>query len=289
MPEPVITEVPLDQKPYQEFKQERAKEAVTAPPTEEAKPAVATEAAQPEEVEETEEKPKHKGGFQKRIDHLTKELRAKEREAELLAEIARLKGEPLAEKKPAVEPVKVGKPKLDDYASYEDFVEALADFKAEEKYQSLKAKDEEKLQTESNEADLRQKFDAHVKRVMVAQEKYPDYDEVIANIDSEQDAIPEGLALTIMELDNGPDVAYHLAKDPELTAKLKGMSVLKAIAELGKLSDKLTAKTEEPRKPKTAAPAPIKPVATGTTKSAVPLAEMSYSEYKKARQQGRTA
>lgn len=288
MPEPnEVVEVPLDQKPYQEYKQERAKEPTTeASP--EAKPVAVTEAAKPDdEAEEIEEKPQHKGGFQKRIDRLTRELKAKEREAELLAKIAELQGKPLAEKT-AVEAPKVGKPKLDDFASYDDYVEALADWKAEEKFHALTAKEKEKTEVASNEAELRHKFDAHVKRTIAAQAKYPDYDEVIASIDSEQDAIPEGLALTIIELDNGPDVAYHLAKDPELTAKLKEMSPLRAIAELGRISDKLTAKTEEPPKPKTAAPAPIKPVATGTTKSAVPLAEMPYSEYKKARQAGRT-
>lgn len=283
--------VPLDQADYETYKKART-EVVTEPPKVEAKPEAVTEAAKPEpeeETEENEEKPKFKGGFQKRIDRLTRDLKAKERENELLAEISRLKGEPLAAKPAAKEEPKTVKPKLDDFASYDEFVEALADWKAEEKYQTLKAKDEEKSQADSNEQELREKFDAHVKRTRIAQAKYPDYDEVLASIDSEQDAIPEGLALTIIELDNGPDVVYHLAKDPELVAQLKEMSPLRAIAELGRISDKLIAPTTETPKPKTAAPAPIKPVATGNTKSTVPLDEMPYEDYKKARQQGRTA
>lgn len=279
-------EVPLDQADFETYKKARTEEAVTEAPKEEPKPVAVTEAAKSEE--EDEEKPKFKGGFQKRIDKLTRE------KYELLeklnqAQAKQLEREPLAPK--AVEAVKAARPKSEDYPTPEDWIEAVADWKATEKFETLSAKAQEQAQTEHNETHLQEMFQAHVKRVEAAREKYTDYDEVVDGIDSETDEIPNGLALTIVELDNGPDVAYHLAKNPELVSKLKEMSEYRAIAEIGKISDKLTPKTEEApaEKKKTAAPAPIKPVATGNTKSAVPLDEMSFEDYKKARQQGRTA
>lgn len=292
MPEVEVTqevkEIPLDQQDYQTFKQNRAgKETPAEPPKEEPKAEAVSETAKPDDEIEVEEKPKFKGGFQKKIDKLTREkYEAIERENALLKKLAE-RGEPLAPK--AVEAVKA-KPKVDDFNTYEEYVESLADWKAEQKYRDLSAKENETAEQEVQQAQLQERFDAHVKRVEAAREKYTDYDQVVESIEAENDELPEGVALTIVELENGPDVAYHLAKNPEILSKLREMSSYRAIAEIGKIADKLagTAEPKEPPKPKSAAPAPIKPVSTGATKSAVPLDEMSYSDYKKARASGRT-
>ena len=67
------------------------------------------------------------------------------------------------------------------------------------------------------------------------------------------------LTEAIMDEDNGPQVALHLAKNPQEAVKLRDLPPLKQAKEVAKLAAKLAA---EPAKPKTPskAPAPITPV-----------------------------
>lgn len=93
-----------------------------------------------------------------------------------------------------------------------------------------------------------------------ALEKYPDYEEIAEDDDL---LITDVAAHAIMAADNGPEIAYHLGKNPDEAARIAKLFPAQQMVEIGKLSAKL----DTP--PKTSkAPSPIKPI--GATNAASP-------------------
>lgn len=240
-------------------------------------------------VEEREEKPKEKGGFQARIARLIKQNAEKDD----LIESLRKTGKPTEEAAP--EPK--SRPQKADFAGREDeYIEVLVDWTSDQKI----AKAEQDKARAAEAAQQKETFDAYNRGVAEAKSLHEDFVEVVG-----QDiTIPIGVQLAIVEMEEkGPEVAYFLGNNPEICEELMKMSRMKAIAEVWKISEKLgvseseeeeevegekpapKAKVEE--KPTRKAPEPIRPVGNGKTRSSVPLNEMSMADYKKARQAGR--
>lgn len=266
-------------------------ETKAAPPEPKEVPKEKPAEAKAEGEEPPEEKGRPKGNFQKRIDKLTAE------KYRLSDELGALRAKLEAATKPAEQAApEPTRPKPEDYEDSEKYLEALADWKTELKVKELKEKDAQ----EAIQQQMRKTFDAHLERTRKFREEHDDYDEVAADANI---PIPKAVEFAIIELDNGPEVAYHLAKNPELAEKLAGMSDVAAVMEIGRLSASLAvnekgaseppASAENPAPEKTkavsAAPKPIKPVGAGATKSNVPLDEMDYPAFRKAREEGRTS
>lgn len=245
--------------------------------------------AKAEEHEEKEEKPKAKGGIHARIDRLTKMNAALTEQLE-----AARKATPKAEEKEVVPEAK-GKPKQADFANNDEWIEALVDWKAEQKI--IESKQSEARAAEA--AQQKETFDAYNRAVAESKSLHEDFDEVVG-----QDiTIPQGVQLAIVEMENGPEVAYFLGSNPELCQELMKMSRFKAIAEAWKISEKLGAsesdeeeeveeekpapKAKAEEKPARKAPEPIKPIGNSRSRGTVPLNEMSMADYKKARASGR--
>jgi hypothetical protein len=172
--------------------------------------------------------------------------KAEARYQELQREIAALKEPKPAEVKPeGKEPVRA------DFNSWEEFMEAKAEFKAEQKvkkhleeFEGKNAKKDE----ESKRAKAQQEFQKRVDAVIeLGQKSYPDFDAVI-NEAVEDGVIPVKGALyeAIMDSDVGEKLAYHLAKHPAEAERIQKLTVYGQLRELGKLEDKLSAK-KEPR------------------------------------------
>lgn len=291
---PETTEIPLDQiTDMREYKKARTegKESVTKvaePVTEEVKD------------EAKEEKPKHKGGWQARIDRLIKQTAALE---EQLAterkekEELRSKGGPAV---PKTEQVQDGEPVRDNFTDDAAYWRALVRWEAK---QELKAEREaeakHKEQTEKAEADK-----AYNSKMIELQAKNEEYVELM-----KQDIkVPTAIEIPVKyEMPNGPEVAIYLAQHPELCEKMVDAPPSKAIAMAWDVSRKLAGEkislddaepeeeaeeVEEPEekpepKLKTKAPAPIKPISGGKTQSTVPLDKTDFATYKKLRAQGR--
>jgi hypothetical protein len=274
----------------QEFKEARTKGVLTIEKPKD------VEAEKPEEEtkpEEGEKPKKSSGGFQKKIDRLIKhnatlseELEAtKKRAADLEAKT----GKP-AEVKPDADP----EPKIEDFQTHELWVKAQARWEVR---QEMKAQREQEAK-DAEAARQKEVFDTYNAKVSEAQAKYDDWKEVVGqSVD-----LPTAVVLAVLEMENGPDVAYHLGKHPELRDQLLEMSNLKAIGKVWRISEELAGEKKEetedddkesekveakPAKPVSKVPAPIKPVGGGSTKSSVPLDQLSMSEYKKARAAGR--
>ncbi len=287
-------EVPLDQvTDMREYKKARTegKETVT-----QAKP-VATEVIETNEGEETAkdgEKPKSKGGFQKRIDRLVKQTATLEEQlAAARKELEGKSGKAEETPKPAD-----GEPQREQFANDLEYYRALTRWEVK---QEMKA-EREAEEKEAVEAQAKKVQADYNKKAIEAQSQYDDWDEVVVKSDFK---IPTMVGDAIVQtMTNGPDVAYFLGTHPEICEEMMAVHPLAAVAMAAKISEQLGAgkseETEEgdeqesgekaeaqPEKPKSRAPAPIKPVSSGSSRSSVPLGKTDFSTYKKLRQQGR--
>ena len=87
---------------------------------------------------------------------------------------------------------------------------------------------------------------------------YPkaDFDEVASSIPT----LPPGVVEALMEDEDGPDLIYHIGKDEDLGDKLSKMTPSKALKELGRISERMNAKTQTRT---SSAPEPITPLGPG--------------------------
>ena len=124
-------------------------------------------------VEEHEEKPKEKGGFQARIARLIKQNAALADQLE--AEKSR-KAAGGAEKEKEVAPEPKGRPQKADFVGKEDeYLEALVDWTADQKI----AKAEESKARAAYEAEQQEIVDSYNRRVAEAKSVHEDFIEVV--------------------------------------------------------------------------------------------------------------
>lgn len=145
-----------------------------------------------------------------------------------------------------------GKPLLKDFPDYESWVEAVADWRADQKIEArIKAETERsrKQLDEQTAAERREYFQERVVERGAA--LYEDFEDVALAADL---PITEPMALTLAESDNGAVAAYYLGQHPEEAKRIAKLTAPAQVRELDKLIATLT-KPAEPTK----APEPIKP------------------------------
>jgi hypothetical protein len=213
----------------------------------------------------------------KEAEEFAREMRA-DREAErtraekLQAELDELRGKsrPADAKDPK-------EPKADDFKTVGEYAEALAEYKVEKKFAEREAKAEQQRREQAAMAAQ----ETLNKRIAATVKELPDYAEVIA--ESDIDAPPH-IAVYIAESPLGPKIGYHFAKHPEDFDRINALSPIRAIAELGKLEDRLEkpAKAKEPEaeeKPAISrAPSPITPLEGKSAQVQKDPAKMSIQE-----------
>jgi hypothetical protein len=241
-------------------------------------------------AESSDAKPK-KAGVQKRIDTLTRRMYEQQEELDGLRE--RVNQE-------VQTPVKGdSRPIASKFRSYDEYIEALADWKAGQRLQQQKQVELAQAEQERT----REVFDHYNEAARAARVKYEDFEEVVGRRDLK---IPQAVQVAIIEAgDVGPDIAYYLGKNPELCQELAEMSPMRAIARIGQIEGQVTGKQQIPRAARndktagdavqssatspartrtmTSAPAPITPVGGGSSKTTVPLGELPYRDYKRLR------
>ncbi len=216
-----------------------------------------------ETKEEIEEKTKKKGGFQRRIDKLTHRMTEKEQEVEYWKQQALKSASESRTQDPVVKspaPTE-GKPKPESFDTHTEYVEALTDWKTETK---LRERDE-KQSKERLDQDQNKIVSSYAERVKTFSEKTADFSEVL----SEVDHVPLSPALRdiILTSDNGPQLAYELAKNPEEYERIAKLPPIACAREVGKLEYRLSSSSKTSPEAKetkiTKAPAPLDPVGTG--------------------------
>ena len=154
----------------------------------------------------------------------------------------------LAEQQARQQPVDLAP---EQFETYEDYADALAERKAEE----LLARREAELQQ-------RALLDAYHEREEAARDKYDDFEMVAYNPEL---PVTEAMARAIQASDIGPDVLYHLGSNPKDAARISRLDPILQAREIGKIEAQLGA--APPVKKTSNAPAPIAPVTARTTGS----------------------
>lgn len=228
-------------------------EQASAQTTEQEQQQGQTEGEKPEGAEQQpadkSEQPK-KGGVQKRFDELTRKAHEAAREAAYWREQATKSQAPSTD---------AAKPASDSFDSDADYFEALADWKAEQKVGEFRKQQQAEALNKAEQTQTATRFELYQERVAASLEAIPDYAEVVGA--SDVPAAPHVLE-SILDSDSGPQLAYHLAKHPELAEQLNAMTPVQAAREIGRLEAQLAMpKTETPTpKRTTSAPPPITPV-----------------------------
>ncbi len=134
--------------------------------------------------------------------------------------------------------------------------------------ESQRIAEQQRQQNEANQVVLKSWEEKRAK----AAETHPDYDEVTG---ADTLNITTQMAATILQADNGTDVAYHLGKNPAEADRIAALPPVKQIYEIGRLSATLGAKQPATTK----APAPIKPLGSNARATAKSPDDESMEEY----------
>ena len=181
---------------------------------------------------------------------------------------------PPAQATPAEQP-DTQRPDPSQFDDYDKYVDALTDYKTDQKLAQWKREEAQKSQDASvqeKDAKLRQNIDK-------GYEKYEDFEDV---------AMDPGVPITPMiadilsESEIPADVAYYLGKNRPEAVKISRMTPIAAAREIAKIEVKLSAEPPPetpPNKQTTTAPAPINPISSGSATPGKPLEDMSMKEY----------
>lgn len=161
----------------------------------------------------------------------------------------------------------VNPPQPNQYPSTEKYQEALVDYRADQKIAQRDA--------EKQSIDV---FASYNNRTEKAMEKYSDFEQIAHRHPKDGGPpITEDMAKVIFSSEIGPEIAYHLGKNPDESWRIFQLSPLEQAKEIGKIEAKLTA-TPPAVKP-SSAPNPITPVGS---RSSTPKVSTSDSRSDKA-------
>lgn len=203
---------------------------------------------------------KPKGGFQKRIDELTKQReefrREKEEYARRLDETLKIIERQNPEQRrtePRQEPSNESEPQREQFDSPDEYAKALSQWSTKQAIQEYEATQRKKADEERSASEFQKVLtDWHSSRAK-AVEKYPDYESVAENPDIQ---VAQHVGMALLNVSNGHDVLYWLGQHPAEASRISGLNAPFAAIEIGKLSERLSAPP-----PTSKAPAPTKPLA----------------------------
>lgn len=180
-------------------------------------------------------------------------------------------------------------PKAEDFKTVGEYAEALAEYKVEKKFAEREAKRD---QEQREQAAQRAQAELNGAITKVAKE-IPDYADVIG--DSEIDMPPHITVYLATNGETGVRLGYHLAKHPDEYDRIAKLSPIRAIAELGKLEDRITKPKEKAKEPDpevqavSRAPSPITPLEGNNAVVQKDPAKMTIQELRVYEQQQRAA
>jgi hypothetical protein len=212
----------------------------------------------------------------KRIGKLTKKMRTAERERDFEKE-KRFEAE--AKLKELLSKVSdPAKPSKEDFDDEDAYIEALTDWKIENK---LKASQKEMVE-EVEETDARKEYIAAYEGLDEAmargKEKYKDFAELTLNKDL---ILSTDTVQILLDTEIPEEIMYYLASNSDVSEKISGLDPVRAAKEIGKIEVKLSKGVESTVKHKkqSSAPEPISPVKVTATSEKDPN-KMSPREYR---------
>jgi len=285
-------------------------ETAEATPAETSETAEVTETPTAETATPAEAKPpRKKSRSEERINELTREKYLAQRRAERLEqELAQYKEQiqqhqqqppkPSPPPVQAQEPTESRKPDVKDYAVYEDFIDALTRYNAQQitndAIAGLREQDAQNVAVYQQQQVLNQFESAKTQ----ARERYDDFDTVMTSDVSLNMPLNDQMQRVITTSPVGHDIAYFLVKHPDVAQAIYQQPAEDAWRTLGRLEERI-ALTVTPPAPQSAsgpgngrppmqarvttATAPITPVGGQSTQTSVPDDQLSYRDYKAKR------
>lgn len=191
---------------------------------------------------------------QKALNKLAFEKREETRQRKALEEeLARIKAQT-----PQVAVQVEAAPKLEDFDYDQDaYNDALIDYKVNLKAQQIVSQQDERMALE-RQNKVKADFNARAEKLKA---KAPDFDEALNMIP----ILPTETLNTIMQADNGADLAYYLGKHLDVADAIASLSPTMAAMKLGQISAQLA--TAKPINKQSAAPDPIEPVTSSSSLS----------------------
>ena len=238
-------------------------------------PAEAKAEAAPEETPEVKAaKEEKKRGFQERINKITREkheiaeraqaetTRANKAEEAYQALLKEIKEKPLAR---------------DQFATDGEFEAALHARSGKMAAVEFRRTVAEEASSSASAAHTRVANESWDAAVAEAIDRIPDWHQVVS---SDRGPTTPVMLEQIKESDNGPDIAYYLAKHPGEAQRIAGLSVPSQIREVARLGARL--ENDTPTRP--SAPPPIKPIAVAAKPVVDPVADYRAYEAKRVKE-----
>ncbi len=234
---------------------------------------IENEAGEQQESEPSESSPEKPNKTQDRIDKLTRNRREAERDRDYWRDQAlRNQQDNPAQKKPKPEALK----KLEDF-DYD-----------EEKYQEYlfdaaqqNAVDEAKraLKEEIDQRSARDRMASFRDKEKSFSRNAADYAEIAGNPDL---PVNDSMAETIRDMDNGPEVLYHLGKNIDIADSISRLSPLAAARELGRIEERLSSQIKSKTVSDAPKPAPkIKTANPAITKNVDDMTDKEFAAYRR--------
>ena len=169
------------------------------------------------------------------------------------------------------------KPAPEDFESYDEYVEALADYKAESRLKEFQSKQQQEI-ISRQQAETERKWDDQITKAIA---KDPQFFEK-AYIPHD----PNGKMIELLSgTDHLVDFGYYFGQNPAEATRILSLPTVQAAKEIAKLEVKFA--TNLPQKSKTKAPESTRP-AEGSTPLAKKPEDMTYKEYEAWRANGGT-
>jgi myosin heavy subunit len=237
------------------------------------------------EGEEVSESTKKEPWYQRRINELTRDKHEARRQAERLEQVLKQQEELLSRLAPKETPVQdvFQAPDPEDYVGGQFDPRYMQDMMIYTR-ESAKAEAIQAVKAEQQEAMQRQAMVQQQQRLETAEAaaraKYQDYDGVIEQITSDPRLAQNAtIRQALLELDNGPEIAYTLGRNLDVAYEIANMNPIQAGMRLAEIINRAPRRTSN-------APTPIRPInaAAGSTPgNRKDYSEMSTEEYIAAR------
>jgi hypothetical protein len=307
---PVITGTPAPESTeisIAEYRKTRAEAPAPAASTPEvpAKTTAESETAPPEIDAEgneavTDSQPKPKGGFQRRIDQLTKDKRELERRLSDLETARKVEEKPTAVAAAAA--AGDAKPKEADFTDYAEFIQALSRWVYRQENKAAEAKgieDEKAEQEKTTKLRAKEKFDSYNNAIPAFEAAHADFRELLSDPGL---MLPNYVQNAIIGLkEKGVEVAYQLAKEWKADPAGSTLGTILTLNEAGDFEVAMlelgafvrsvhpTAKKSPPppERPATRMPTPITPVSGSGGAIEADPDKMSAADYRRAREKGK--
>lgn len=239
-----------------------------------------------QEPEEGEPGKKKIGGWQRRVNRLTRENgiltgRLQALEQQVAARSAKPQESatqfPVDPKDPEPDP------NDSKFKTYEDYIKALGAWSSRQELKQSKARESQQKQAEQKQA----RETSWGEKLQKAQEAHEDWDEVFDGLDI---PISEAIEEAIQESEHGTELLYRLGKNPDQAKRIAALSPIAAARELGKIEAQIVAeqkaKTPETKTKKSSEPPPepITPVTGTKGMSSILLDDKAdFADWEKAR------